>query len=348
VRPTLYPAKVHGRLNDRTFRPEAVDRRAMVNPHYPCITDAKGDPGGPPLLPGTLAISDSGAFQQRDMEQRCTPDQALDRQLALEQRLRDDGCGPDFALEALVTYDMLVGVDEALVDGKRVKRRGNEETAAEAVRETIRSAELYHRRRDEVAGSIAYSAQGASLRQYLSCVRALLDLIRPGRDWLALGGFCIIGMVPSLKPLFVEVCREVAPLARRKGVARVHFLGVAVDDAVTAGVAEFGKVGVPVSLDTSSIEFNSVMGREWREENRQRPGGKGSPWRQVHDKAAKIAGHYHPVDLTIDNLRRYSAWLASQGPTSSPLRPIPPMQRPLDLLDRLEGATAIEALLGAA
>ena len=53
-------------------------------------------------------------------------------------------CG--LAAEAVVTYDMLVGVDEALVGGKRKKVRAAEETAAPAVAETLRSARYYKSR----------------------------------------------------------------------------------------------------------------------------------------------------------------------------------------------------------
>jgi hypothetical protein len=160
----FYPSKNHGRLNARAFVPEAVDLRAMVNPHYKNLRDFE-DPGRPALLPGTLAVCDSGAFQERDMLGRLSPDKALDRQLALERQLQLDGCGAHFRFEAVVTYDMLVGVDEAIVNGKRVKRRGTEATAEVAVCETLLSACQYWERRHEVAGAIAYSAQGATLSQ---------------------------------------------------------------------------------------------------------------------------------------------------------------------------------------
>lgn len=332
----LYPSKTHGRLNRRHFAPEAVDLRAMCNPHYPNLLDFER-PDVPPLLPGTRAIEDSGAFQQRDMETRCTPDQALDRQLAHQQRLRDDGCGPGFHFEAVITYDMLVGVDEALVDDprsktgkKRVKRRGSEQTAEPAVCETLASACRYWDRRDEIDGVIAYAAQGATVRQYVGCVEALLCLARPGRDWLALGGFCIIGRQPSLKPIFAEVVRQVAPLLRRAGIRRAHVLGVGVVDCLAFGADEFAKYGIEFSTDTSAVEINSGYGKEWREENMQRWKGA-SPWEKLHGKSAKLADDgYHPADLTMANTERMTAWCLRQGiapasPTLNAPRP-PPVQ----------------------
>lgn len=231
-----------------------------------------------------------------------------------------------------MTYDMLVGVDEALEDGKRVKRRGDVDSAEAAVCETLDSACEYWRRRDEIAGAIAYAAQGATLRQYVGCVEALLCMMRPGRDWLALGGFCIIGMQPRLKPLFAEVCRAVAPLARRHGVRRVHTLGVTVDDAVVLAAQVFAAEGVEVSTDSSSIEINSTMGKEWREENMERWEGA-SPWEHVHQTEEKYRT-YHPRDLAMANIARYTEWLSKVGrtqaePSQQPRRPIAPYQATL-------------------
>lgn len=131
----FYPGKNHGRLNKRPFAPEIVDRRVMVNPHYPNLLN-NGE--GLPLAPGTLAVCDSGAFQERDMLRRLSADAAMDRQIGFERRLREE-TGDDFFFEAIVSYDMLTGVDEAIVNGRRVKRRGDEASAAEAVEATIAS-----------------------------------------------------------------------------------------------------------------------------------------------------------------------------------------------------------------
>ncbi|MCY1004015.1 hypothetical protein OV079_00210 [Nannocystis pusilla] len=162
---------------------------------------------------------------------------------------------------------------------------------------------------DRIAGAIAYAAQGATLRQYLACVDLLLDLARPGRDWLALGGFCIVGLVPSLKPLFVAVCRAVAPRCRRAGIRRVHILGVCAWDALAAAAAIFAGECIEVSTDSSSIEMNSIMGRTWREEHMTRRRGA-SPWRQMYTKSEKCApGGYHPAALSLENIRRFAAWL---------------------------------------
>lgn len=322
--PMFYPGKVHGRINGRTFQPDIVDGRVMVNPHYGNLRDC-GAPYLPALVAGTLAVCDSGAFQERDMLNRKTPDEAIDRQKKLRDRLRRDGCGADFDFEAVVTYDLLV--DEALVDGKRVKRRASEEAGIIAVRETVAAARAYHARRDEFAGAIAYSCQGATLRQYMACARVMLDLARPGKDWIALGGFCIIGMMPSLKPLFVAVCREIAPLMKACGIHRAHVLGVCVCDALIEAAAIFAENGIEFATDSTSMEQNAILGKLW-DEGHADITPKGSSFVKLYGKADKNI-NYHSADLAMVNTRNFSRWFAKQGRDSKPRRPVPAMQEGL-------------------
>lgn len=326
----FYPGKVHGTLNGRRFAPEEAARlRVMVNPFYPCLRETGGV--GPPLAPGTLAVCDSQAFQtwktrrigkRRTRKERMTPWEAIDAQLAFENRIRVDGCGPDFFFEAVVTYDKLV--DEAVVDGKQVKRRACEVDAEGMVEETLRSAYVYKHREDEFAGAIAYAAQGATLRQYMECVRALLPLMRPGRDWLALGGFCIIGMHPTLKPLFIAVCREVAPLLKQHGIHRAHVLGVCVCDALREACAIFAEHGIEFSTDSTSMEQNGLLGKVW-DEDHMLTTRKGSAFVKQYGKEDKRV-NYHPADLATRNIENFTRWFAKQGRASKPRRALPAMQ----------------------
>ncbi len=313
--PLFIPSKTHDHLNGREFSPESITGTCMVGPHHRSVSVAQG----------IKVRCDSGAFKVDDMIRRLRPAQALRRQLKFEASLTRQG-RPRFpdGFEYIVTYDMLVGVDEALVDGQRVKRRGSEESAEPAVKATIAAARLYHRARRFIRGGIAYAAQGVTPRQYLRCVRALLPLIQPGRDILALGGFCIIGMHPRLKPLFAEVCHEVAPLLRDHGVHEVHILGVFVNDALCVAAQEFGQFGIEVATDSSSVEVNSIMGKVWSEENMLRWKGA-SPWEHVYTTEEKFIS-YHPAELAIDNIRRASAWWSRQGPTAQATRTISPYQ----------------------
>lgn len=284
----FYPGKNNNALNALPFEPETITGRAMVNPHYRVE-----------LAKGTRYVIDSGAFQERDMRARLQPWQALDRQLRMEAQIEYSRHGG--AAEAVVTYDMLVGVDEALEDGRRVKRRGTEVTAAHAVDETIRAAHYYKTQEGRIRGAVAYAAQGATADQYRACVSALLPLLRPGRDWLAFGGFCIIGRMPSLKPLFYAVLDDTLRLLSERGIARAHLLGVTVADAIEYAVGAERRYGVALSTDSTGPEQCAVFGRGYAD-GRQVDIG----YRKEHKYK-----EYHPCTLAHQNIRDYHRWLLS-------------------------------------
>lgn len=287
----FYPSKNNDRLNRRRFSPETIAGRAMVNPHYRVG-----------LAPGTRYIIDSGAFQERDMRERLQPWSALDRQLRLEAQIELTGHGG--RAEAIVTYDMLDGVDEALTDEGRVKRRGTEDTASYAVQETIRSARYYATQAHRIAGAIAYACQGVTPAQYLACADRLLPLMRPGRDWFAFGGFCIIGQVPSLKPVFYEVLAAMLPRLDRAGITRAHILGVTVSDAIMRAADIARPYRVELSTDSSGPERNAaVYGKEFVTEGRPRFVAR-------YDKADKFIC-YQPADWAMEQIARYDGWITS-------------------------------------
>lgn len=311
----FFPSKNRNELNGLPFDPEEITGTAMVNPHYPSVS----------LAHGTEALIDSGAFQARDLRRRLHPAEALARQTAFASRLAAGARGLKLRL---VTYDMLQGVDEALTaDGERVKRRGDERTAGQAVTQTMWSASYYAAQRVRLRSAgigLCFAAQGATLPQYLRCTRALLDVMEPGEDWFAFGGFCIIGMQPSLKPQFVETVRQVLPLLAARGVRRAHILGVCVHDALMAAAALGRAHGVTLSTDSSSIEVNSVHGKVW-DAAHMATSPKGGPWRKVWGKEAKRApGGYHPCTLALENIRRFAAWSGGlAGADAAPRVPIP-------------------------
>jgi hypothetical protein len=288
----FYPSKNNNALNRRPFSPDLVTGRAMVNPHYPVL-----------VSPATLAMCDSGAFQDDGVSRpRLQPWEALTRQLALEQRMSWHATGaPDgWRFESIVTYDQMFGVDECMVDGAKVKRRGTIETAQPAVDETLRAAAYYATQRHRIQGRVVFAAQGIDPDHYVdACVMPMLDVMRPG-DWFAFGGFCIIGKVPSLKPLFYETVERVLPLLRRRGIPRAHILGVCVADAIRYADAAGKRHGVEMSTDSSSIEVNSIMGRVF----------DAGRWEQRYTKAEKYVG-YHPCDLAHANIETYARWSGS-------------------------------------
>lgn len=288
----FYPSKNNNKLNGELFLPELVNGCAMVNPHYRVE-----------LMPGTKYIIDSGAFQERDMLCRLQPWIALDRQLRLEHQI--EYSGHDGYAEAIITYDMLTGVDESIkmINGKerRIKERGNETTASQAVHETIRSARYYNAQVDRIRGSIAYAAQGASVSQYIDCIRAILPLIRPGQDWLAFGGFCIVGMMPGLKKDFYAVLDIALPLIKYHGIERAHILGVCVADVIVYASALEKAYGVNLSTDSSSVEQNSaIYGKSFDD-------GK---WTKLYTKNDKGTA-YQPSTWAIENITKYHQWITS-------------------------------------
>lgn len=305
----LFPSQLGETLNGRPHRMDRRFGRAMLNPHYRNVT----------VDPFSEILVDSGAFQKKDMINRLTPEQAFKRQRRFEfDRRPIDGRPWRF-----VTYDCLRGVDEALIETEsgisRIKVRGSEETAREAVHLTVEAAEYYASRAEDVEGGIAYSAQGATIRQYMACVRQLLALARPGKDWLALGGFCILGVNRKLLPQFLETCELVAPLAHQRGLEQVHVLGVAFPDALLPASAIFRKWGLRFSTDTSGFELQAVNGKEWNAANIGDCSGRrrGGPYLHRYSKAQKYSGPaptplgmYNPCELLALNLSRFIEWAA--------------------------------------
>lgn len=283
----FYPSKTNDRLNARPFNPERIVGRIMVNPHYrvKVVGDAK-------------VICDSGAFQDIDRVTRLTPEQALEKQLSYENNLRLSDHAFNY-FESICIYDQMIGVDEQLIDGKKVKMRGTHQTALKAIRETLLAAEYYASRRTSIEGKICFVGQGIDPRQYIDrCIVPMLDLIRP-KDFFAFGGFCIIGRVPSLKPVFYQTFQEAMPLLKKAGVARIHLLGVLVSDVVTWATVEAKKYGIAISNDGAGPEMNGgAFGRIWRD-GKYEPIGK-KKWIE-----------YHPHDVAIHNIAAYNDWCAS-------------------------------------
>lgn len=280
----------------------------MVNPHYRSIN----------LDIFTEVLVDSGAYQKKDMLKRLTPERAFKRQREFEFERRPIDGRP----WRLMSYDCLRGVDEELREDEqgitRMKVRGSEETAAPAVALTIEAAEYYAKRAPDVEGGVALSAQGATVPQYLACARTLVELARPGLDWLALGGFCIIGRNRKLIPMFLEICETVAQMCRARGIVQVHVLGVACPEAVIGAAAIFRRSGVRLSTDTSGFELQAINGRVWHAANLDDRSGRrrGGPYKhEFKSSSLKYSGPeptppgmYNPCELLELNVERFAAW----------------------------------------
>ena len=280
----FYPSKTNNTLNRREFNPERITGRVMVNTRYPIKDVGNAD-----------VFCDSGAFQDIDSSIRLTPEQALNRQLSYEDYLRRNNNEFKY-FESICIYDQMAGVDEQVIDSKKIKRRGTRHTAMKAIRETILAADYYASKRASIEGKICFVGQGIDPRQYIDmCIVPLLDLIRPG-DFFAFGGFCIIGRIPSLKSVFYKTFQDAMPLLKKAEVSRVHLLGVLVSDVVSWANTEANKYGIEISNDGSGPEINGgAFGRIWRD-GKYEPVGK-KKWIE-----------YHPYDIAVHNIKEYDAW----------------------------------------
>lgn len=280
----FYPSKTHDRLNGFAFTPELYTGRVMLNPKYK-VTE---------VLPQTEIICDSGAFQDIDTHIRLTPQMALERQLRFRDRFKH-------VFEATCIYDQMQGVDEQIVDGKKIKQRGTEESGRKAVLETLRAAEYYASKRSEI-GRIVFIAQGINPSQYVQeCVLPMLPMMTPD-DYFGFGGFCIIGRQSSLKPLFYATLQQTLPYLKERGIRRVHLLGVQVADAVNFAACEVQKYGMELSLDGSSMEINAVFGKVYD--------GNTAMFRKRWEKEDKMV-KYHPNPLAHQNTAQYQKWCLS-------------------------------------
>lgn len=304
-----YPSKDNDRLNRRRFAPETIGGRVMINPRYP-IRELQRT-----VKPWWCARCrlfhtfprvrcDSGAFQDAGRRQgRVMPWTALREQLKLEEQLRWHLGDESFHFEVVFIYDDVIGVDEELIDGVLVKRRGTTETAAPAVRETLLSARYYASQRHRIKGQIGFVGQGVTPEQYLWCVRVMRQWMRPG-DVFGFGGFCIWGRMPKrITPIAHETISRVTPLLKHHGIRQFHLLGVMYAPAIEWAARLARRQRVRFATDGNGPERGAcVGGAVYDAAGRQRHG--------IYTKEQKYR-EYHPCDLALQNIKAYHEWAAS-------------------------------------
>lgn len=287
---TFYVSKNHSRLNGRPFVPEGITDYLCLNPYYNCRLERPAK-----------VLTDSGAFQDVDTNTRLTFQEALARQLKYEKKV-------GYISEYLVSYDRLI--DEQLIDGAKQKQRW-EETAAEiAVEETVAAAEFLASKRAELKPrKLILSCQGVTIEQYIRCASMMLPLFEED-DCFGFGGFCIIGQRQrSVCPdgmkypeQFVQIFERVAPMLTRSGIRRAHIFGVSYLPALRQIVPIAKKLNLQISIDTSSIERNSVIeGKVWSDEGFRQKLGR--PWKYTGPDPVP-PNYWHPNLLAHDNIRK--------------------------------------------
>lgn len=277
MKPILYyVSKNHDRLNAKDFQPELVNDRICLNPKYGATL------GRPEQV---KVLLDSGAFQDRQKHERLTFQAALNRQTAYEEDRR-------FTSELIVSYDRLV--DETAEAKGRTKKRVSYRTAEKYVQETVDAGKfLADQRRNLRPRRLVLSCQGTTAPMYLDCVKEILSFSEK-EDVIGFGGFCIVGQRPSLKGQLFTVLEQTIPRLKRKGIKRLHFFGVGYFPVLVRANVMCRRAGIEPSYDTSSYEFNGVVGRVF---DPIRPGIS-----QVFMKPDKRA-LYHPADLAALNIR---------------------------------------------
>lgn len=281
----FYPSKVYSGTILKPYRPEVIIGRIMLNPIY------KAKLFGEPQE----ALVDSGAFQDIDKEVRLSPEQALDRQLKYREKFRMQ-FGESWDFEAVSIYDQMIGVDEQIINGKKVKKRGTLDSAMYAIEETLKSAHYYKTRENETQRMV-YIAQGITTKQYIDeCAIPLLTYLRPGIDYFGFGGFCIIGRQrKQLLPLFKETVIELLPILHTAGVHRVHIYGVCIPEAIEFIVNQASQYAIQVSTDSSAPEINGIaFGKQYKD---------GRP--TIHLEK----GTYDKIDLAEYNIKEYNRWM---------------------------------------
>lgn len=278
-----HPSKTHDRLNEMPFNPQHITRSVMLNPKYPAFN-----------IDGAIDVDiDSGAFQE--LKCRKTLHVALKRQILFKRRLDLSNAKRCVCF----TYDQMRGVDEQIINGRKVKTRGTLESAQPAIDATLHAARFWNANRAAIDGPIGFVCQGINPDQYINdCALPMLEMFQPD-DVFGFGGFCIIGRVPSLKPLFVETFSRMMEILHRKGIQYAHIMGVCVADMIRFSACEAAKYGIIVSTDSSSPEVNgAAFGKRFIDEC----------WKPVYKSDQKFFD-YHPCELALQNIKDYHEWV---------------------------------------
>lgn len=233
---------------------------------------------------GTKVIQDSGAFCDASIAVRGDTYNKQGRLSFQEALMRQEAHAEKFGyadqIEARASYDLLI--DEMWFEDPgtglltRKKARWSEADAERAVDETVAAARFLHHHRNGIA--CIQSAQGVTAKQYLRCVERLMPYITDN-DILGLGGWCILGKVPSLVPSFWQTMGLVIPFIAHEGIKRVHIWGSIYAPAIGALLRLCDEYGVNVSADTAHPCYAPAWGN-W---------GYGS-WRVKE-------GDYHPAPV---------------------------------------------------
>lgn len=244
--------------------PVATGPMACVSPAYGSSAETKKE-NRVSVPSGTSVFEDSAAFCDSPGD-RLSFSGAFDRQLghALKYDYADKIAG-------MASYDLLI--DEKWIDGRRHKARWSENEAIDAVHETVEAAHFLSKNRHLVPNNapLILSAQGVTAAQYLECAKGIAPFF--DGDILGLGGWCILGKMPSLMPSFRETIRLVIPFAAQF-TKRAHIWGVCYAPALGELLWMCDQFGIRLSTDSSGPQVRPTRGEwgymGWRDPNYRR------------------------------------------------------------------------------
>jgi hypothetical protein len=269
----------------------------------------------------TLVIQDSGAFSDGP-GQRLSIEAAYERQL-----IHADTYGYAAQVTHRASYDLLI--DEKWFAGQRFKARWSEQDAEDAVAETVRAAAYLAAHRQGTSAIL--SVQGVSTRQYLTCAQRIVPFLAAG-DILGLGGFCILGKIHSLLPVFAQTMTGLLPFLRREGVSWVHLWGVCWPAALEILSWLAVQYDIKVSVDSAHPSLHPVQGQwgygPWRVKGYVQPQVQETCRQHQFDQCNRCRGLER-----IRHVAATSTWLA-RFPVQTPVLLKRPQQ--LALIDWLE------------
>jgi hypothetical protein len=225
----LYLSKTNDKLNGKFLNTEFISDYVCLNPKYKVTINN----------PNAKVLLDSGAFQDREKEQRVSLEYALERQLVYEKKV-------GIVAERIVAYDYIDNVEETI--------KANQFLASQ--REKLKPRQL------------VLMVQGATTRDYIHCLTETLKVAQP-QDCIGLGGVALSGKINNLKFKLLDAFKFGLPIIYNSKIKNIHIFGVGTFDVLK----EIGNISnifkglgmnvdeLNISCDTSSFELNSTMGR---------------------------------------------------------------------------------------
>lgn len=235
---------------DYNHHPVYTGSHACVSPIYGSTKQTKRK-NRVSVPKGTKVIQDCGAFSDTP-ECRLSSEDALKRQ---REHAKEFGYEDD--IEARADYDCLL-IDEIWENGVRRKERWPEEAGEIAVKVSVEAARFMNDHRDGIP--IIFSAQGVSPSQYVRCTEQIVPLLDPERDIFGLGGWCILGKLPRMLPIFQEAMHHVIPILGQSGIRRVHIWGVCYAPALGELLYLADQWGIQVSTDSVGASVRPTRG----------------------------------------------------------------------------------------